>query len=568
MGFQTTASPLRTTLVALRVAAKKRRLSARGDEPSIPRSPVTLTRPPSAPLHQPAAPAISVGPPPEPLARGDQPRPALRLSAPVLDLTRDTGEIGQSVKAKLTEVLKRRIRDAFKAPSEALVDAIDELEIDLDSVRELPFREFLTNNVVLKLLDDPELSEHLYRSGLNTRADEEQTVSALLGMDRNPRDVEALSGIVRKIRNTEIASVAGLRPEVAAAITDIDVADNPSALREFIQSGTMTPGERDEVILAAKLARLTDDNFEAVRALKERGVNDAPALITMRHDDWIELIVNNGIQPPEGETVESYAELLETSVERSMPGVFAAARFTSPDPRRNQALNGLTILDRITTGDDAIFQADGTVRTNLGLEGLAEDDAASIRKSLADLNALGNRIGARDILNHNVLSTTEKRLRLEKRLSAIEAVFSARPTLDIAKANFAGLKGALFRDREIDLAEVPDEERPHVRRALMGLQRATHLTRNYDEADRLMAAGTRYGRQDRGPESSERLAERTGLPIGRARDVYTRAINMRLHTSHVVNAIEDFSGHRRFDPQALYGYTERRGDGCGRDARR
>ena len=555
------------TFAALRVAAKKRRrLTASDGDSADPRAPEPLP-----PEEQPTRPTLlsrmlgrtqptvptTTERPSSTASPSLTDRSADRLSVRVVDLALDTGDIGRSVKATLTDTLKKHIRNAFKAPSEEIIDAIDDLDIDLGAVQELPFREFITN-IVLKLLSDPDLVEHLYRSGLNDRADEEKSVNELLGMHRNPRDVEALAGVVRKIRSTEIADIAALSPEAAAAIADIDVGNDPSELRKLTEAGTLTSRERDDVIVAAKLARLTDDNFTAVRALKDRGIDDALSLIGLRRDDWVKLINDNDIVPPEGETAESYAELLETSVERSMPGVFAAARFTMPDPQQSNVLDGTAVLDRIPQGGDPVFRTDGTVRVNLDLDGLSDADAADVQRGIEHLNALSNRIGARDILNDTSLSTAEKRARIDKRLSALASVSAARPNLNIRKANLVGLKGTLFKEHTVDLAEVPDDERPHVRRALMGLQRATHLTENYDEADRLLAAGLNTADRIADLVSSGELAEQTGLPPARARDIYARAIDMRSHTMHVVNAIEDLSGHRRFDPQALDGYAARR----------
>ena len=465
---------------------------------------------------------------------------------------RDQDDAVKSViRSSLADELKTLLFLGFEAPSEALVAAIDALEIDLDEVEDMTLHDVVFSKVVPELATDPELERELIRHADRGLDPDRIKVADLLGLNADARESTVLAGLVNRARNEALGDIVEVGDDTIEALGSVNLLADEMALDRLVTDGALTEDQRDDLRATVAFARLTDDNFAAIRALRNDGVRRPRELTSRDRTGWATLITDNQIEPLDGETVESYAALLDAGVERAFPTAYALDRFAGPAPQHT--LERLPVLERLGSDVKRVF-VDGELSTDLDLADLPESERETIRSDLEDLNKLANRyaaLGVRDILNDRSTSPSEKRARIERRTQALARAWEARPDLDLELANFFPLGDKVARGFFVDLEEVDEEDRPHVRAALMSMQRVLGLTDSYAEADRLLSAGLDTAPRIAALADTDQLAERTGLSLGAAMRIMSKALDIRSRVTHVIHALEDAQGHAAFDPAVL-----------------
>ena len=419
--------------------------------------------------------------------------------------TRDD-EAARTVRRRMETFLKRRFLENLDGPSERMRSAVDDLEIDLDAVRNLPFDRMVRDHMLPELMEDEGLDQELFRHARRGLELSQEKVADILGLDGDIRQSEPLEPVVARVRNAELADMLGLDDDSAEALGEIDVADDSAALSRLVGAGTITERQRDDLVNAAGLARFAGDNFTLTRTLNAQGLTTPRDMARLRRSDWVALLQDNGIVPPQDESEESYAELLERSAEFAARSAYALARLPDAD------LEPIAALDRVPQVEGPLF-ANGRLHADLDLSGVADRNV--LESQLADLNRLANRhaaLGVRDILNEPNVPTAEKRARIGRRLTALQTAIEAHPDLDLSLANFSDVEDPTAIAFKVDLSELDADEQPHVRRALMAAQRVHRVTNRFMEADALLAAGLDSAASIADVGDSDRLADLTGLP--------------------------------------------------------
>lgn len=465
---------------------------------------------------------VAVAPGVDVLALPESHRPFRRLTTLGQSVRTFRGRderVGDAVRSALTVALKDRLVEAFESPSERLTAAVTALEIDLDEVEDMSVRDLVFSRIVPELAADPQLNRELTRHVDRGFDVPSMTVSELLGMDGDARESAVLAPLVNRARNEALADIVGANTRVMAALDTVNLLADREALDRLVTEGTLTPAQRDELRSAVAFARLTDDNFAAVRALHRDGARTPRDLASRDRAGWTTFITANNIEPPKGETVDSYAELLEAGIERAVPTAYAMERFAVEPPR--------AVLDRILR--------DG------------ENDRDE-RDRFANRYAA---LGVRDILDDASTGRADKRTRITRRTRALARAWTARPDLDLDLAHFLPLADLVARQFVVALDDVDEEDRPHVRAALMAVQRVRQLTENWAEADRLLSAGLDTARGIAAFATADQLAGRSGLSRGSALRIRARALETQSHVAHVVQALQDADGSSAFDPAAL-----------------
>ena len=85
----------------------------------------------------------------------------------------------------------------------------------------------------------------------------------------------------------------------------------------------------------------------------------------------------------------------------------------------------------------------------------------------------------------------------------------------------------------------------------MSVQRVRQLTDGWSEADRLLSAGVDTARRIAAFAGADQLAARTGLSLGAALRIRSKALDTQSRVTHVVHALEAIAGHAPFDPAVL-----------------
>jgi peptidoglycan hydrolase-like protein with peptidoglycan-binding domain len=478
-------------------------------------------------------------------------RKTSRLGLKAREFRLADNELAEQLQTRRTDVLKRQLLELFDQPSEQLAAAIDDLVIDPDEVADLTLKDFVFTRVVPILMDNETLQPELYKIGRRGIDTEDDTIGDLLGLDQDARNDDTLHEFTRRARNAALGDIVGLDDAVIETLGDADLSQSADAVYRLADAGTLRDAQRDQLLFAADLARLTDDNFDAIRSLINDGAQSSRDLVSRDRSDWLRFIEDSGIEPPNGDTPEVFAAVLDKNIELAFPTAYALTRFTAPPPERT--LERIDILNRLPDSDGPLF-TDGGLREDLDLSALPENEVEAIRADLADLGQFANRyagLGVKEILNDRSLTVTRKRTLIERRQTALSRAWTNRPGLDLRLANFTPLADPTARAFSVELDDVEPSDRPFVRNALMSMQRTLRLSDGYAEADSLMAAGLDDAVKIAELDDADELAERTGLPRPVALRIRAHAIETRTRMLHVIHGLEETTGHAAFLPVTL-----------------
>jgi hypothetical protein len=189
-----------------------------------------------------------------------------------------------------------------------------------------------------------------------------------------------------------LGDIVGLRDDEVHALEENNLlALDGQAFDRLVAGGKLRVEQKDDLRATADFARLTDDNLAAVRALWNQGVRRPKDLISKDHADWLALLNDHDIDPPVGETRDSYADLLDAGVEKAFPTAYAMERFAICTP--TAVLDLIPDLDRARPGERGLF-VDGAVATDLDLSALPQPARERVSNGLYGLNRVANRYAA------------------------------------------------------------------------------------------------------------------------------------------------------------------------------
>lgn len=492
----------------------------------------------------------------------DNPRPLPRRSRRVLrnlatlalstkNLKAQDRATAEEIDRRLVRRLKDRLVDLLEQPSTAMVAAIHGLEIDLEQIRDLEFSEVVFSRIAPSLAQNENLEAEFHEIVDSGIEPEVGTVGQLLGLDQDVRESEALADLVNTARNQALGSIFELSESAIDALGEIDLLESDDVVLQLEKAEKLTQGQGQQLRVAADLARLTGDNFKAIRAIRGSGVREPKDLVTRNQTDWIRFIKDNEIEPPAGETTESYAALLDAGVERAFPTTYALNRYTAPTP--DATFNMMSVLDRLPSVDGPVF-VDGGVRPDLDLAALPEAEAEKVRANLDELSHFANRysgLGVADILNNRDLPASARRDKIQRRQTALAKAWSELADLDLDLANFTTLEDPTAQMFTVELKQVDAAMRPHVRRALMSFQRAYRLAGSSADAEKLLSAGLDSSSRIAALDHTDELVSRTGLSRASALNIRARAVEAHTRVLHFVTALESAISHSAADPQVL-----------------
>ena len=479
----------------------------------------------------------------------------INLSRPVF--SEDGSEISDALKTWKQGKLKQQIIDTFETPSESLITAVNALALDIDEVGNKPFSDLLSNTVLPELLKDENLEIEVFNFiRLNTLDSAESdnggsTVAEMLDLEGDIRDVPELKPFVNTIRNTVFGDIVRLNDEVVKKLGDTDLLEDGAAIIKLEKEGVITVAEKKSLLLVSDLARLTDDNFKAIRALTRDGVTNSRDLVTRNQSDWLHFIEANQIDPPDKETPESFSKILDRGVENAFPTAYALSRYTSAVP--SLIVIAVPVLDNIPETTESVF-VNGEVRKDLDLSRFPAERVDTIRQDLEQLAQFSNRysgLGITDVLNDQRMPAQEKLEVINRRQTALNQAWTLHPDLDLKYANFLPSSDKTAEAFRVDLDSIAEEDRPHVRRALMSVQRVFQLSDSFDDVDKLMAVGLDSATKIADLDDVDELVLKTGLNHRVAAELKQRASLVRTHMTHFLHSVEATAGHATFNPQIL-----------------
>ncbi|MGH9908300.1 MAG: Tc toxin subunit A, partial [Pyrinomonadaceae bacterium] len=456
------------------------------------------------------------------------------------------------VRQRLNQELKETILREFTRPSETLEAAVRDMDLDYAKLTGESLRTVLLDQVLPALLDRPELERELERHSERGFSASTATVAEVLSLDQDLRRHPLFREEARRTRNASLSAIAKLNARQTEAIEDLDLdAADAETWNRLVSDGVLTDRKREDLQNTVEFAKLSDDKFEVIEALRAERRLSSRDLITLDRSDWLGFLTRHQIEPPEGDDLETYAQLLDRNVQQTFRTPYLMHRLV--ERKRDDVLNRTADLDRLLTRNEVIFDNEG-INKNLVWDDVSEDQRPSVEASLRELNRFAKTyryLGIADILNNRSLSARQKQRAIGAKQQLLQTFHANNPDLDLEWVSLLDVKSRVGRAFHPSWNGIDEEDQPQVRRTMMAFQRTQGLTENFDEAETLLAAGLDSAVAIVGLSERE-VARRLNLTPAAVERIYRKAGHQALLTGHALSLIEEETTHAPSRPASLY----------------
>lgn len=468
---------------------------------------------------------------------------------------RETGRLDEDardfVQQRLNAELKEAILRQFESPSEALQTAIRAMDLDYEAVIAEPLHVVLIDHVAPALLDMPELEEEVEKQAERGFPPGGETVSELLLLDSDIRRHPLLREEARRAKNAAIGRITELTAKQVEAIEDLDLdVAETETWEHLVATGVLTERKREDLENTVELAKLTDDKFEVVEALRAERLRSPRDLITLDKAGWQDFLARHQISPPESDDLETYATLLDQNVQRAFRTPYLMNRLV--ERRQDEVLNRTADLEPLLARNEVVFVASG-INEDLDWGEISGDERLRLETSLRAVNRFANtysRLGIAGIFNDASLSPHEKQRAIRAKQSLLQTFHRNNPDLDLEWVNVFNLNSRLGRAFQPRWENISEEDRPQLRQTLMAFQRTQRLTENFDESEALLASGLDSAFAILNIPEAE-FARRVNLGEAAALRIYRKASDTAVFTGHALSIIEESTTHAPLLPNVL-----------------
>jgi hypothetical protein len=389
----------------------------------------------------------------------------------------------------------------------ARIDHQKDPDRDLDTVIE--------ENVLAEIQRDPKLAAEAGKLGRRLAEKPPVTLRQALHLDTPIRDNPILAADLRAGRTYAYADAIGLGSTVARQLVNrsLNLEDaSDSQLDDLVQDGLLTGQQKADLRLVIDLGRLTGDNLKFVTGLKEQGAASTRDFIGWQKNDWQTRIESGDVPLPPGETAETYAEHLLLNIERTYPTQVLFHRLLeSASGKQIPVLDSLNELLQ-----DHRRLIDGRSPAAIHWDRVEADRRQPMQRGLQNLSAFANRfrhLEVAEVINDRAMPLAEKKAALTSRLQSLETFAQSNPDLDLRGIDF------FAEDDQMDWNGIAPEDRPLLRKQLMGYQRALSVTDAVSETETLLSNGYDSAVQV-GNETESKFVEGSGLSRGAARKIF------------------------------------------------
>jgi hypothetical protein len=455
------------------------------------------------------------------------------------------------VRRRLNSELNEAVLRQFQRPTEAMRAAVRELDLDYESVIDEPLNVVVMERVVPTLLDRPELEVEVEKQPERGFSPGGETVAALLSLDSDIRLHPFFREETRRAKSAAIGRIVSLTDAQIEAIEDLDLdVVETETWDRLVATRVLNERTRADLENTVELARLTDDKFEVIEALRAERRASPRDLITLDKSGWQAFLSRHSIIPPENDDLETYATMLDQNIQRAFRTPYMMDRLVVR--RRDDVLNRTADLEPLLARNEVIF-ADGGINENLDWGEISGDERLRLEISLRELSRFANtysRMGIAGILNDRSLPPQEKQIAIRAKQSVLQTFHRDNPDLDLEWVNVFNLNSRLGRAFQPRWENISIEDRPQVRQTLMAFQRTQGLTENFDESEALLANGLDSAFAILKIPEAE-FAKRVNLDKAVASRIYRKASDTVVFTGHALSVIEESTTHAEFLPAVI-----------------
>ena len=342
----------------------------------------------------------------------------------------------------------------------------------------------------------------------------------------------------RKVQSNAFGKIVGLKADQIKKLRSYDIAwddVNNASLFPLVKEGTLTESEKNDLLVAADLSRLTGDNLELIKALKTPQLKTLENLVSWETKDWVRLIKDNKITVPENEdSVASYVENIRHNIEKTYPSQYFFKRILKDNC--NEQFKLLKTVEKLQPNNQTII-GNSIKPESLNWIGISAMSRKEMEKDLNELLRFSNMyrdIGVPEIVNNSALNISEKTTAIEKRFNALNQFMDNNPWFDLYHSNL------LENPQDYDWKNIDDDDQKYVRKQLLTYQRVQTLSDDYKTSDILLKNGF-YSAMSIASIPEAQFVQKTGLDYETSRIIYLNSMDIATKTSHMTEAIRDAS---------------------------
>ncbi|HMN28490.1 MAG TPA: peptidoglycan-binding protein, partial [Caldilineaceae bacterium] len=459
------------------------------------------------------------------------------LFSSLADLSTLSREQSGFVTEKLNEYLRSAIFAALGPVSQTMRRAIylAIARLDYQKDKETNLATFIQERILAQVKRNQNLAQEAAKLAARLADATPTRVADVLHLDSALQVNPLFATELRHAKTFEYARLAQLDDRLARKLVEqnlrLDEADE-TTLTNLVTDGQLTEQQKKKLYQTLELGRLSGDNLPLIAALQTRGAHAAADLIGWEQADWQQFLTDERLPLPFGETAETYGSTLRLSLEQTYPSQALLHRLA-----RREAARPISLLDSLQPlliHNNRLI--DGHAPAHVDWSGVSDQERARLEADLNDLASWANtcrRLGVVELVNDPALNLEQKKNAISTRLKLLDSFYQNNPEVDLRLVNFFAQS-----DNTLNWQGVPDAERPLVRQQLMAYQRVLSLADDTADRQLLLSKGYDAAFMMIGRSEAE-FVKTSGLPPGKAKMSYYKAMQSAVSASHYLATIQD-----------------------------
>ena len=268
---------------------------------------------------------------------------------------------------------------------------------------------------------------------------------------------------------------------------------NDHTLKSLVEDGELEEKDAKELGLITSLNNLFDGNITLATSVKKGTFDKLPEgklgrmdeLVAFEKNDWLEILKESEVTPPQDLTQDAHAELITKTVEYLFSSKALLARMMSKET--SEIGNDLETLKPLFDRNERIFSVDRFVRLDQG--DLDEDAIEKLHTAHTKLKRFANTypgLRIKEILDDVQLSASEKQSQIHKRLHLLKRFEKTNANVEFLNLDYVPDSPDM---ESLDFTGVSAEERRMVLDNLKAYQRVHAVARDVSTSNKILEAG-------------------------------------------------------------------------------
>ena len=489
------------------------------------------------------------------------------------ELKTESPELFSLLEGKANSRLKESLSARFRDSSEELRQHIEQLELRIEKGKEVDIKALLVESLKSKGVSEEVRQEAAEKiKELEPSAKLEDVLRPDVPLENNPLfQLELQQAKLYRLGN--VVELNG--PKVGALLNKgiSLVTLNDTMLESLVNDEELEDGEAKALGLAASLYHLLDEDIDLAETIKKGSFPQIPGekvgqikdLVAFEKKDWLAVLEETDVTPPNGLQPEDYAALLTKKIENLYPSDVLMARIIPKEIREHsegiewlqplfekieavlemvhiipkqtgELSKGIERLQSLFEKNKIVFGVAGF--DSLNTAGIEADEAEELRKEHLTLKYFANTypgLRLNEILDNRELSIATKTKHIQKRIGLLKKFQEQNSEVEFLAFDYVPESPDL---EALNFEGVSLDEQRMVLSTVKAYQRTYSITKDIEHTQRLMATGyhSAFSIANDGLES---FRKNTGLSSPEADSYYRKAMSAVVATSTAIGSVVD-----------------------------